>query len=130
MAIVQGITAKTQYANSGALDRRETRSFAELYRQARSAQVNDNGAANAELVQEQEQNSTRQNRDYIAGLHDRVDSLRGEILARMITAKANRENPENFTGDISRLHNRLEGLRTKLREEEERLSGHLVDVVI
>ena len=123
---VQSIPSATEYTT---LNKRE-RSFAELYRQARAAQVNDNGGNTAaeDAAQETE---TRRNRDYIAGLHDRVDSLRGEILARVIRAGSNGEpSRENLGQDVSRLNTRLESLRNKLREEEERLSGHLLDVTV
>ncbi|HEY8963810.1 MAG TPA: hypothetical protein VIN59_05025 [Alphaproteobacteria bacterium] len=122
---IQGVPTTTEYAAS--LTKRE-RSFAELYRQARQAQVNDNqGQSEAEALESETE--TRRNRDYIAGLHDRVDTLRGEILARVISAGApSDESRQNLGQDVSRLNARLETLRSKLHQEEERLSGHLLDI--
>lgn len=130
MAVVQGIQSQAQYASSGTLARKDQRSFAELYRQARAAQANDSGSSvqtpEDELSVQQEAN---RNREFIAGLHDRVDTLRGEILARAIIGGQNK-NPDEVGKDISRLNTRLESLRSKLREEETRLSGHLLDIKV
>jgi len=124
---VQNISSATQYPSSGSSTSRQQRSFADLYRQAREASINDNGTNNPEADQQE----TRRNREYIEGLHNRVDTLRGEILARVITARVDEPDaPDQLAGDITRLSTRLETLRNKLRNEEERLSGTLVDVTI
>lgn len=129
---VQRISSADQYPSS--LAKRE-RSFAELYRQARAAQGNDNGSQAAAIEQTENfeaELETRRNREYIANLHDRVDTLRGEILARVITSAGEDKDPnrDNLGRDVSRLNNRLQSLRNKLNEEENRLSGHLLDVTV
>jgi len=127
---VQNISSANEYATS----LRRERSFAELYRQARQAQAND--GFNATIVPandepREETVETRRNRAYIAELHDRVDTLRGEILARVITSGTpNDEGRKSLGQDVSRLNNRLESLRNKLHEEEQRLSGHLLDLMV
>ena len=129
---VQNIPSTNEYATS----LRRERSFAELYRQARQAQANDSfsgssTSAPANDEPQEDTQETRRNRAYIADLHDRVDTLRGEILARVITAGApNDDGRKNLGQDVSRLNNRLETLRNKLHEEEARLSGHLLDLTV
>lgn len=121
------------------------RNFAELYRQARNAQVNDNGGNNGRgntgrnaandastaNAAETRIEENEENRKYIEGLHERVDTLRGELLVRVIqSGAAPREQARTLTGDISRLSQRLDKLREKLEQEENRLSGKLYDVEI
>ena len=106
-----------------ALRRREERSFAALYEQARRAAANDAG--------EERQQKQEQNRKALEELHERVDTVRGELLVRVIqSAQGPRESANLYTGDISRLSNRLDTLRQKLNQEETRLSGKLFDETI
>ncbi len=126
---------------------RQSRSFAALYEQARKASINDNGAfddatgnggnnarsRNAErAAQAAQANDAERNRRYIDDLHENVDTLRGEILVRVINAgnPQRSEDTEVVARDISRLSTRLDSLRKKLQQEEVHLSGKLIDVEI
>lgn len=128
MAIVQGISPRGSYnANTDGAPRRDagTRSFADLYQQALKARINDNNAATPAIDPK-----AVENQKYIEALHERVDTLRGEILARVIqTAQAPaKADPVKVTEDITRLSVRLDKLKNKLETEEARLSGKLVDI--
>jgi tetrahydromethanopterin S-methyltransferase subunit G len=114
------------YESAGNTDRRkEQRSFAALYEQARRASGNDN-ATNTFPPAE-----TEQNRRYIDNLHERVDTLRGELLVRIIQSGRTAPQPvEGSTSEITRLSTRLDSLRKKLQEEEARLSGKLFDTEV
>lgn len=128
---VQGIPSFNGYnANSGGTQRREQggRSFADLYQQALKARTNDNTSqpASTPVIDPK----AIENQKYIENLHERVDTLRGEILARVIqTAQAPaKADPVQVTEDITRLSVRLDKLKNKLESEEVRLSGKLVDI--
>lgn len=103
--------------------------FAAVYEQARRAAENDNTGQNNPGAREQQ---TAQNRKYIEKLHEKVDTLRGEILVRVIQ-HAGTKSRADFVGqraDVSRLTNRLESMRERLRQEEVRLSGKLFDETV
>jgi len=102
------------------------RSFAALYQQARRAAANDAGEQNEQDILDQ-----NKNRRALEELHERVDTIRGELLVRVIqSAQGPREQANLYTGDINRLSNRLDTLRQKLQSEEARLSGKLFDQTI
>lgn len=134
---VRNVPPTESYAGSGNATTRK-RSFAALYEQARRAAGNDNpdqdNGAPAQDNGRQTANRevrTEQNRKYIDNLHERVDTLRGEILVRVIqSGQAQGPEATQLTGDVARLSNRLNSLRQKLQDEESRLSGKLVDVEI
>lgn len=128
MAIVQGISPRGNYnAGTDGAPRRDagSRSFADLYQQALKARINDNQAAEPAIDPK-----AVENQKYIENLHERVDTLRGEILARVIqTAQAPAKvDPVQVTEDITRLSVRLDKLKNKLETEEVRLSGKLIDI--
>lgn len=102
------------------------RTFATLYEQARRAAANDESGRSDEESRKQQQNQKT-----LEELHERVDTLRGELLVRVIqSAQAPREQASRYTGDISRLSSRLDTLRQKLQSEEERLSGKVFDETV
>lgn len=103
---------------------RRDRSFAAVYENARKAATNDNPESDRDRAQ------AEKNKTYIDNLHENVDTLRGELLVRVIQSSANIRDTQNVPADISRLSGRLDKLRDKLKSEEERLSGTLVDVTI
>jgi predicted nuclease with TOPRIM domain len=105
---------------------RRDRSFAALYEQARRAAANDTGEQDREEAREQSRN-----RRTLEELHERVDTVRGELLVRVIqSAQSPREQVGRYTGDISRLASRLDTLREKLKSEENRLSGKVFDQTV
>lgn len=126
---VQGIPSVGNYnaGNNAAPRREQGRSFADLYQQALKARTNDNAVETQPARQDARSN---ENQKYIENLHERVDTLRGEILARVIqTAQAPaKADPVKVTEDITRLSVRLDKLRQKLETEEVRLSGKLIDI--
>ena len=126
---VQGIPSGGSYnaGNNAAPRREQGRSFADLYQQALKARTNDNGP---EAPTTRQNTQSIENQKYIETLHERVDTLRGEILARVIqTAQAPaKADPVKVTEDITRLSVRLDKLKQKLGTEEARLSGKLVDI--
>lgn len=106
------------------------KSFAALYEATKKAAGNDNAGQNNPGKQENQGNSEAK-RAQIEDLHSRVNNLRGEITSRV--GRVQHVAPDDawrLTNDISRLSNRLEQLRSKLKTEEERLSGKIVDVEI
>lgn len=126
---VQGIPSVGNYnaGNNAAPRREQGRSFADLYQQALKARTNDNAVETQPARQDAR---SIENQKYIENLHERVDTLRGEILARVIqTAQAPaKADPVKVTEDITRLSVRLDKLRQKLETEEVRLSGKLIDI--
>ncbi len=124
---VRSVPPTDRYEASGNATSRRERSFAALYEQARRAAANDDAEKRDAAIEADKE----QNRRYIETLHERVDTLRGEILVRVIQAgQADTRETARATNDISRLSNRLDGLRKKLHSEEARLSGKLIDVNI
>lgn len=124
---VRNVPPTESYNAPGTSTGRRDRSFATLYEQARRAAANDSGARNDEAAQAAVEAATDQNRKYIATLHDRMDTLRGELIVRVIQAGQG-DHPLQVTSDVSRLSNRLDSLRRKLETEEVRLSGKLIDL--
>lgn len=125
---IQTIQSSGRYASNNTAQRQQGsgRSFAELYQSALAAAGNDNASVTRIDAQD-----SRQNRQYIETLHNGVDTLRGEILARAIeTGRAEPQQAVRLTEDITRLSVRLDKLRQKLHAEESRLSGKLVDITI
>ncbi|NBX67209.1 MAG: hypothetical protein EBQ96_09460 [Proteobacteria bacterium] len=125
---LQGITSVgSNNASGNGAPRREQggRSFADLYQQALKARTNDNSPSAPSVDPK-----AVENQKYIETLHERVDTLRGEILARVIqTAQAPAKvDPVKVTEDITRLSVRLDKLKSKLETEEARLSGKLIDI--
>lgn len=130
---IPSVPPATQYSTSGSQRRTEPRSFADLYEQARRAQGNDNNTEQQEQAIKNDladrEQRTETNRKYIDALHERVETLRGELLVRVIQSSgAPKEEAQKLSEDISRLGGRLNGLRKKLHDEEQRLSGKLIDV--
>ncbi len=124
---VQSVPSVGSYNAGKAAPRREqARSFADLYQEALRQRTNDNGTA--ENAPQLDKKAVK-NQKYIQDLHDGVDTLRGEILARVIqTASTPNADPRQVTDDITRLSVRLDKLRNKLETEEARLSGKLIDI--
>jgi hypothetical protein len=127
---VRNVPPTNSYNGAGTATRQRDRSFAALYEQARRASTNDNANDNPDDEAPAEAKA-EQNRKYIDNLHEHVDTLRGEILVRVIqSGQAQGNDAVKATGDISRLSNRLNTLRQKLQQEETRLSGKLIDVEV
>lgn len=104
-------------------------SFAAVYEQARRAALNDNASQDNNARAKK----NADNRRYIENLHEKVDTLRGELLVRVIQQAGRTNTGEDLTpvgNDLNRLSNRLDGLRQKLRQEESRLSGKLFDETV
>lgn len=123
---VRNVPPTNSYNDAGTATGRRERSFAALYQQARRAAANDDAERQADLAQAETERE--RNRRRIETLRERVDTMRGEILVRVIQAGRAQGGIENPAADIDRLSTRLNGLRQKLQTEETRLSGKLIDV--
>lgn len=116
-------------ADNSANQRRERDGgFAAVYEQARRAALNDNATRDNNSREQK----AAQNRKYIENLHEKVDTLRGELLVRVIQQSRNGSRDEfaENRSDVNRLTSRLDGLRKKLQQEEARLSGKLFDETV
>lgn len=125
---VKDISSIGNYNPQGSENRRDRgkESFAQVYESIRRASTNDNPSKSGTS-----RTQPSENLKYITNLHDTVDTLRGEILARVIeTARISPSNPEAVSKDINRLSSRLDVLKQKLADEEKRLSGTLLDLNI
>ncbi|MCB1538639.1 MAG: hypothetical protein H6865_03795 [Rhodospirillales bacterium] len=114
---------------------RKQREFAALYEQARRHSGNDNGGNNRGGTNSGDRgghdaDKAAEERQSLENLHNRVDTLRGEILVRVMQAASTDryEDSARMTGEITRMSRSLDTLRKKLHQEEERLSGKLIDV--
>ena len=113
----------------------EGKGFQALYQDLARVQANQSGAVAGASSSKAATGIKTENLRYIQSLHENVDSLRGEILARVIkTAQSARTSPagdvQKATDDISRMSLKLETMRQKLQDEQNRLSGTLVNITV
>ncbi|MBU6234865.1 MAG: hypothetical protein KGQ41_03385, partial [Alphaproteobacteria bacterium] len=84
---IQDVPSLNGYSAANANYKREQqgRGFAAVYEAVRKASINDNGSDTAPA----QDPAALENRKYIENLHEHVDTLRGEILARVIQTAQN-----------------------------------------